>query len=70
MVLEKLIETESLQVAKEALENKIAQLAEKYKKNVEDYKKTLGDKQIAYFENEMLMNNVIEFLKNNNTFKD
>lgn len=70
LVLEKLIETESLQVAPEALEEKIAQLAEKYKKNVEDYKKTLGDKQIAYFENEMLMNNVIEFLKKNNTFKD
>lgn len=70
LVLEKLIETENLQVAPEALEARIAELAEKYKKNLEDYKKSLGEKQIAYFENEMLMNNVIEFLKNNNRFKD
>lgn len=70
LVLEKLIETENLQVAPEALEARIAELAEKYKKSLEDYKKSLGEKQIAYFENEMLMNNVIEFLKNNNRFKD
>ena len=66
LVLEALINKENLNVTEQELEDKIKGLAERYKKNVEDYKKSLGEKQIMYFENELLMAKVIEFLQKNN----
>ena len=66
LVLEALIKKENLTVTEEELENKIKTLAERYKKDYETYKKSLGEKQIMYYENELLMNKVINFLTENN----
>lgn len=66
LVLEELIKQEKLEVSEQELEDKIKALAEKYKKDYNDYKKSLGEKQIMYFENEILMNKVIDFLLENN----
>lgn len=70
LILEKLVEVEKLHVSEEALNEKIKGLAERYKKDFETYKKSLGEKQIAYYENELLMDNLIGFLKENNTFAE
>ena len=66
LVLEALVKKENLAVTEEELENKIKSLAERYKKDFEEYKNSIGERQMAYFENELLMNKVIEFLQNNN----
>lgn len=70
LILEKLVEVEKLHVSEDALNEKIKGLAERYKKDFETYKKSLGEKQIAYYENELLMDNLIGFLKENNTFAE
>lgn len=66
LVLEELIKQEKLEVTDAEIDAKIADLATKYKKDVADYKKSLGEKQLLYFENEILMNKVIDFLMKNN----
>ncbi len=68
LVLEKIIELEDLFVTKEELDAKVGELATKYKKDIETYKKSLGDKQLQYFENELLMEKVFDFLTKNNKF--
>lgn len=66
LVLEKLIEEEKLYVTSEELDAKVKSLADKYKKTLPDYKKSLGEKQLQYFENELLMDKVFKFLAENN----
>ena len=66
LVLEKLIETENLYVSEEELDARVKALADKYKKEFKNYKESLGEKQLQYFENEMLMEKVFEFLTKNN----
>ena len=68
LVLEKLIDAEGLYVTQEELDNKVKELADKYKKSLSDYKKSLGERQLQYFENELLMEKVFKFLVENNTF--
>ena len=66
LVLQEIIKNENLFVTKEEINSKIAKMAEKYKKSVEDYRKQLGDRQIAYYENDILMKKLLKFLKDNN----
>lgn len=68
LVLEKLIELEDLFVTEEELDAKVKALADRYKKDVSAYKKSLGEKQLQYFENELLMEKVFDFLTKNNKF--
>ena len=67
LVLEQLIKQESLIVTDEELDKKLIEDAKKYNKTLEDYKKSLNDKNLAYIKNELLMDKVIDFLKKNNT---
>ena len=66
LVLEALIKKENLAVSEAELMAKIKSMADKYKKDAEEYKKQLGDRQIAYIENEMLMDKLFAYLKENN----
>ena len=66
LVLEALIKKENLTVTEEELDDKIKGLAQRYKKDFEEYKKSLGERQVMYYENELLMNKVINFLTENN----
>lgn len=68
LVIEKLIEKENLFVTEQEMDAKVKELADKYKKEVADYKKSLGEKQLQYFENQLLMDKVFGFLMANNTF--
>ena len=67
MVLEELIKVENLYVSDEELDAKLQEMADVYKKSLEDYKKTLDNHTLAYFENDILMKKLIDFLKANNT---
>ena len=67
LVLEELIKVENLYVSDEELDAKLQEMADVYKKSLEDYKKTLDNHTLAYFENDILMKKLIDFLKSNNT---
>lgn len=69
LVLEALIKKENLLVSETELMAKIKSMADLYKKDVEQYKKQLGERQIAYMENEMLMDKLFAYLKDNNIIK-
>lgn len=69
LVLEALIKKENLSVSETELMAKIKSMADLYKKDVETYKKQLGERQIAYMENEMLMDKLFAYLKDNNIIK-
>ena len=66
LVIEKIIEVENLKVTESELDEKLSEVAEKYKKSLEDYKKSLSEKQLIYFENDILMDKLVKFLKENN----
>ena len=67
LVLEALINKEGLLVADEELDARLATDAQKYNKSLEDYKKSINDKNLAYIKNDLLMDKVILFLTKNNT---
>ena len=63
---EPVLEVENLKVTDEELDSKLEEVAKKYNKTVDDYKKSLGEKQLIYFENDILMDKLVKFLKENN----
>lgn len=69
LVLEQLIKNENLLVTDEELDARLSTDAEKYNKLLEDYKKSISDKNLAYIKNDMLMDKVILFLTKNNTLE-
>ena len=69
LVLEAILKKENIKVTDEELDAKLEEVATKYKKSLEDYKKSLGEKNILYFENELLMDKLFDFLRANNTIK-
>lgn len=66
LVLEALIKKENMIVSDSELDKTLAEVADKYKKNVEDYKKSLDNRTIAYYQNDILMKKMLDFLKSNN----
>lgn len=67
LVLEEIIKKENLYVTDEELNAKLQEMADLYKKDLEEYKKTLDNNTVAYFENDILMKKLLDFLKANNT---
>ena len=67
LVLEAIVKKEHLEVTQEELDGKLLESATKYKKSLEDYKKSMGDKNIAYVENDILMKKLLKLLTENNT---
>ena len=70
LVLEEIIKKENLFVSQEELDEVIAQTAAKYKKTLDAYKKQLTDRDVAYYENQLLMDKLLKFLKENNTITE
>ncbi|MFA6860409.1 MAG: trigger factor [Clostridia bacterium] len=66
LVLGKLIDEEKIEVKEEEVEAKIATLAENRKKSVEEMKKLLSEKDLAYLENDIIMDKVVAYLVSNN----
>ena len=66
LVLEEIIKQEKLDVSDEEVDAKLKDMADKYHKNLEEYKKSLGERNISYIKNDILMNKLLSFLTENN----
>lgn len=69
LVFEAIIKAENIDVTDEQVDAEIAKMAENAKKTAEEYKKDIDPRQIDYIKNDLLMSNLIDFLKANNTFE-
>ena len=65
--MEAIVKNEHLEVTQEELDGKLLESATKYKKSLDDYKKSMGEKNIAYVENDILMKKLLKLLTENNT---
>ena len=66
LVIDKIIETEKITCTDEQLEERIKELAEQSKKDVEEYKKTMNDRQRNYLRDSLIIKNIFTILKENN----
>ena len=66
LVLDKIIKEENIKATKEEIDAKIAEQAIAYGKDVEEFKNSLNERQISYFENNVEIEKVLEFLTSNN----
>ena len=66
LVLGKLIEIEKFEPTEAEVTEKISKMAENRKKTLEEMKKLLSDKDIAYLENDIIMDKIVAYLKANN----
>ena len=67
LVLEQIIEKEKLALTDEDVVNKFNEkVLDGEKKTLEEIKKEMGPEQFAYFQNSLLLNKLITFLKKNN----
>ena len=57
---------EKIDVTDKDLEEKFNENNKDNKKTIEEIKKTLGQEQYNYFENSILLNKLMKFLKENN----
>jgi len=69
LVLEKLIRDEKLDIQESDIDAKLEEYAKMQNKSLEEYKKTVNDDMINRIANEMIMKNLLDFLRTNNTIK-
>ncbi len=67
LVFEEIVKAEKIKAPKKDVDKKVAEYAERIGKPVDEFKATLGDGEIAYFENQVITEKLLEFLKNENT---
>ena len=65
-MLEAIIDKEKIKTTAKQVDAKIADYAKMYGQSAEDMKKNLGENEINYIQSQVLMDNLIEFLKKNN----
>lgn len=70
LVLEKLIREEKLDVNETDIDAKLTEYATNQNKTLEEYKKTVNDEMINGIANELIMKNLLDFLRKNNTIKE
>ncbi len=66
LVLEAITKAEDIKATEEEIDVKIAEQAVAMGKDAEEFKKTLNERQIAYFENNVIIDKVFAFLTANN----
>ena len=66
LVLEQIITKEKIEVTDKDLEDKFNEHNKEKPKSIKDIKKTLNPEQLNYFENSILLNKLMKFLKDNN----
>lgn len=70
VVLGEIVTQEKLAPTQEEIDAKIQEISSKYNKSLEDYKKSMSERELFYFENDILMEKLIKFLKENNKLVD
>lgn len=66
LVLEEILSKEGITVEEKDVVDKFNETSDK-KQNIEEIKKTMGEEQYIYFENSLLLNKLMTFLKENNS---
>lgn len=66
LVIDKILTVENIKAEQEEIDKKIADQAIAMGKDAEEYKKSLNERQIAYFENNVLIDKLFAFLTANN----
>ena len=66
LVLEKILENEKITVTDKDLEDKFNENNKDKRKTIDEIKKTMSHEQLNYYENSMLLNKLMKFLKENN----
>ena len=66
LVLEQIITKEKIDVTDKDLEDKFNEHNKEKPKTIAEIKKTLNPEQLNYFENSILLNKLMKFLKDNN----
>ena len=69
LVLEAIVAKENMEVTDDELNAEINKRAEAAKKSETEYRKQLDPRQTAYIKNDLLMDKLLNFLKNNNIFE-
>ena len=67
LVLEEILKKEKITVTDKDIEEKFNENNKEGKKSIEEIRKTMGQDQMNYFENSLLLNKLMAFLKENNT---
>lgn len=68
LIVNKIIELESIKAEQEEIDAKVAEQAKSVGKETEDYKKTMDPKQFEYIANEIVVDKLFKFLTENNEF--
>ena len=66
LVIDKIVRLEKFEATDAEIDAKIEELAGKVNKTVEEYKKDTGDSQREYLENEIIIDKLFRFLRENN----
>lgn len=66
LVIDKIIREEGIKAEDSEIEEKLAEFAQKANKSLEDYKKDVDDSQREYIANDIVINKLFSFLKDNN----
>ena len=69
LVLEKLIRDEKLDIQESDIDAKLEEFAKMQNTTLEEYKKTVNEDMINRVANELIMKNLLDFLRANNTIK-
>ena len=67
LVFEEIVKAEKIKAPKKDVDKKIAEYAERIGKPADEFKATLGQGEIAYFENQVITEKLLAFLKSENT---
>ena len=70
LVLDAIVKKEKFTTSDAECDEKIKIVAKEYKKEYEEFKKTVTAEQMDYFKNLVVSDKIFTFLKNNNTFTD
>lgn len=66
LAFQKIVRDNKLMVTIEDIDAKVAEFAARYKREVEDFRKNLTERDYAIIENDLLMDKIFNFLKTNN----
>ena len=69
LVISEIIKKEGLKVEPEELDQKLQEIAKKYGKTLEEYKKTISNNEFNYIANDIIITKLFDFLFKNNTLK-
>ncbi len=66
LVMEAIIKAEKIKADKKSVDKRIADFAKEMNRDAKEYKESLNPNQIAYFENEVVTDKLLEYLKKEN----